>query len=211
MEKQPWERQRDPDGKLEPALWYGRFTAFRLMGTDRSLLGCYKLWLDRMHKKRPVSLPRAPTAWQSAALRWEWHTRAEVWDEYVLQEDEAEWLRRQAEIREQEWVTAMRLLEKAELMLNFPVARSRVEGENVIVEPAGWRLRDVAAIVMVASKLARLAVGMETARGSLDVTSEGEQAGRGYAAEQRVALLMALYDSVQEHIGQTTDQGASTN
>lgn len=179
-----WERQK---GELN--LWYSRFTDFRLLGPGRSLLAVYNMWQDTKGHKRTQT---PATSWRKACEKWNWRKRAEAWDEHLRQEDEAKWLQRREEIREKEWSTAARLLEKAELMLNFPVSRARIAGEDTIVEPADWKFRDIPGIAETASKLARLAAQMETARENLDVTSKGERIGAGLTDDQRLKLLAQL-------------------
>lgn len=75
-----WERQRDTDGTLEPNLWYDRFTDFRLMGPERSLLGLYRQWLKDKGRERQKLPTRAPQVWHDTAERWDWRRRAELWD-----------------------------------------------------------------------------------------------------------------------------------
>jgi len=80
---QPWERQ-----KGEKNLWFDRFTRFRLMGPDRSLLAIYNEWQDTKGRKRT----RTPaTSWRKACDKWQWRKRAEAWDKFERQRGEAEY------------------------------------------------------------------------------------------------------------------------
>lgn len=191
-ERKPWDRQRDDEGKLEPNRWYSRFTAYRLAGPNRSLLGCVNREREQKGIKRYNSVPGA---WSRAFDKWRWRERAEAWDEHRRQEDEAKWQERREELREKEWDTASKLLEKAEQMLRFPVSKAIVEEKNTIIEPAGWKFRDVTAIAETASKLARLASGIETARETasvlnIDVTQlTDEQLERIARGEDPFAVL----------------------
>lgn len=72
-----WDRQRDESGNLEGSLWYGRFTDFRLMGPDRSLLEIVNRWRDTKGNERQYS---TPGAWSRNAEKWRWRKRAEAWD-----------------------------------------------------------------------------------------------------------------------------------
>ena len=74
---QPWDRQRDEDGELEPNLWYDRFTDFRLMGPGRSLLESVNRVRDSKGRKRTKNVP---TSWRRACERWSWRQRSEAWD-----------------------------------------------------------------------------------------------------------------------------------
>lgn len=99
----PWERQRSPDGELEPNLWFDRFTDFRLAGPERSLLGLYRQWLTDKGRERQKPPTRAPQVWHDAAEKWDWRKRAEEWDaelrrQRIEEEEEArrEMLKRHA-------------------------------------------------------------------------------------------------------------------
>jgi len=72
-----WERMEN-----EPILWYTRFERYRLMGSNRSLLGVHKLEIAEKGRKGKSNKPptKAPTAWDKAASEWNWKTRAEAWD-----------------------------------------------------------------------------------------------------------------------------------
>lgn len=70
-----WDRQEG-----EPSLWYGRFHAFLLKGSDRTLLGVYNEW--RESRGRPRTKCPART-WRDACKRWEWRERAEAYDRHL--------------------------------------------------------------------------------------------------------------------------------
>lgn len=75
---EPWERQRDAKtGELEPNLWYDRFTDFRLMGPDRSLLELVNRERDKKGHRRTNC---TPGSWRRNSERWNWRERAEAWD-----------------------------------------------------------------------------------------------------------------------------------
>ena len=80
----PWDRQRDDNGELEPGRWYHRFTMFRALGHDRSMLRVCNQW--RRDKARNVGTS-TPLSWGHAAERWNWKERAEAWDEHRRQLD----------------------------------------------------------------------------------------------------------------------------
>ena len=60
----PWDRQRDDNGELEPGRWYHRFTMFRALGHDRSMLRVCNQW--RRDKARNVGTS-TPLSWGHAA------------------------------------------------------------------------------------------------------------------------------------------------
>ena len=64
----------------EPVLWYGRFDMFfKLQGSERTLLGAYRLWYQR-EKARESAAITAPSSWRHAAASWSWRERAAAWD-----------------------------------------------------------------------------------------------------------------------------------
>jgi len=83
-----WQRQRNEDSTLEPNLWYDRFTQFRLMGPTRSLLGCVNQ--ERVKKGQKQS-NYIPGSWRDASKKWNWHKRAEVWDEAQREREQEEY------------------------------------------------------------------------------------------------------------------------
>lgn len=179
-EAQPWDRQRDNDGKLESNLWYDRFTTYRLKGASRSLLGCVNE--ERATKGRKRS-NYTSGSWRRAAKKWDWDKRVLAWDEYKRTEDEALWDDRRREIRQGEWKQAKALVARAERMLKFPLEQvEKVETvykdgrpkETVIVMPVRWSQRDVTQFLKVASDLGRLAAEMEQRRQVVDLQSGGK-------------------------------------
>jgi len=166
-ETKPWERQRDSTGRLEPNRWFDRFTLFRLMGPNRSLTELCNRWrTEKGRKRRGYPLWN----WRDKAKEWDWRGRAEAWDEHNRQEMEAEWVARRQETREQEWASSKQLLDRIEQMLVYPLseATQSEDGMTTIIKPVRWSQHDVARFMEVASKLRRLATGMETERGSIE-------------------------------------------
>jgi hypothetical protein len=154
----PWDRLPN-----EPLLWYARFERFRLAGTLRSLTGLYNE--ERATRnKRPINAP--PRAWVMAQRRWNWCERAEAWDLAQLEAQRVEWATRREALRVREWEAAQKILDRVDQMLGFPLARvvRDIEGHATTIEPADWKLRDVARLLGVASHVARLAAGSETER-----------------------------------------------
>ncbi len=82
----PWDRQRDENGELEPNLWYDRFEQYRAAGPSRSITSIYKAWrVTRGYEKLRYSA--YPGSWVRASNRWNWKERAEAWDEHRRQLD----------------------------------------------------------------------------------------------------------------------------
>lgn len=126
-----WERMEN-----EPILWYTRFERYRLMGSNRSLLGVYKTELGRkeQNNKPPVN---APMVWRKAAESWNWKARAESWDMQEVEARAAAAALQQAkeeaekERERQEWRLKRRQLAQG-LFAKAAAALNSVGGENPI-------------------------------------------------------------------------------
>lgn len=213
---QPWERQRDEDGNLEPNLWYDRYTAYRLMGASRSVLGCANQ--ERVTKGREES-GHAPGSWRNAAKKWDWDTRATAWDEYQRQQDEAKWQARRDEIREADWeqgnelrALAVRILAEGPKFLKH--SRKLVKGRPRVVDEKGQVLdpgepdREIITValdgrlalqaVKTGSQIQRLSGEMETDRQRIVYQLEREieafldVAGTVLTEDDYIRLLTAI-------------------
>lgn len=94
-------------------------------------------------------------------------------------EEAARWERERARQREQELKARDKLFDRALLMLEWPLQQRETDGGRTVINPARWSLRDAAQMADVASRLGRLATGMDT-----------EQIGRGSDAAETEALAM---------------------
>ena len=146
---------------------------YAAMGPGRSL----RLLSQQYQNIPETELPPPSLSFPTLKLwsaKHKWTDRVAEWDaeqNQLLDEQNTEmWLARMAKLREQEWEHSQALIERAQEMLNYPLAQVRkVEEEDgktlvTIVMPAKWSLRDAAAYAETASRLARLATGMETDR-----------------------------------------------
>jgi len=155
MSSQPWDRQRK-DGKREPSLWFGRFSAFCQMGPTRSLLECVNQHRDQIGQKRSNNVPGS---WRRRSEEWDWRERASAWDI-------AELTRREALLRKEkdDWATerlvdAKSLRKKGRAYMIFPVSRKTGvddQGNNYIIEPIDPAMaKAAAALFKAADDLAR--------------------------------------------------------
>jgi len=120
----------------EPILWYTRFERYRLMGSNRSLLGVYKTELGRkeQNNKPPVN---APMVWRKAAESWNWKARAESWDMQEVERKAAAAAIQQAkeeaenERERQEWRLKRKQLAQG-LFAKTAAALNSIGGENPI-------------------------------------------------------------------------------
>lgn len=158
----PWEQM---DG--ESAFWYKRFQRYLLTEGKRSILGTVNDEREEKGRKRSNNIPGS---WWRASQKYDWTGRAEAYDLYQVELAKEEWRRRQKEIREREWAMSEALLDKAQQMLEFPLAEMKREQTSrggqvqntTIVKPSKWSFSDVTRFVETVSKLARLSVEMET-------------------------------------------------
>lgn len=77
----PWDQLPE-----ESTLWYGRFTAYRRMGTERNVLQIYNQWRVKVGRK-PAKTSCGD--WVRRSVQYKWHERAQAWDvEERRQQDE---------------------------------------------------------------------------------------------------------------------------
>lgn len=159
-ERQPWDRWEG-----ESAIWHQRFRKYLLR---RQLLPIYN---EERVEARKSAIASVPAAWRNAKEKFCWDDRARAWDAYHQRVEEEQWLTKWEAYRERMWNQAQALTEKADLMLRHPHVLQTAErihvathaGEQVpvgiVIKPAGWRMRDIAAFYKGAAELAREAVG----------------------------------------------------
>lgn len=140
------------------------FAALRVyleLGSERSL--------DAVSK----TLHKSVTFLARWSTRWNWVARAGVYDNYMANLEQAKreraltseaqkWAERQIEHREKAWRVSQALIEKAEMMLKFPLTRQRTADGKTIVEPLKWSLTDAARLLETADKTARLSAELPT-------------------------------------------------
>ena len=205
-DRQPWDRQRNEGGKLEPGRWFARFEMFRHLGSDRTLEEAWRRWRDQT--TRDIKGRRPSKHWCGNSQKWNWVARAEAWDLHVArvanEEAEEEQVRRRQEMLEWEWDAFRQLKERIEQMLRYPLARvtrPNEEGGTTVVEPVRWRQRDIVAFAKIASELGRLSVGMATTHGTLDVNLA--------AKEFLDALPPNIRETVRRHLAEALQRGGA--
>ena len=85
-------------------------------------------------------------------------------------------------------------MERVAAMLKMPLVRQQVEGGKTVVLPVRWSQKDIALFLATASKIGRLALGLETDRTKGELTGEtgGPLAGEAAVAGLTEAELRAL-------------------
>lgn len=189
---------------LVPARIEQAYADYVALGDHRTLV---KLWerYQECDDPRLVPTKRIATikAW-SKRYRWQERIRQAAVRETLAQERRlaVDRERERHAVRDREKSLAARLMDRAEEMLNWPLARQTREvieqGADGIVrtyqviEPTRWSMRDAAAMADVASKLMRLSVGgMETehvrASGRIAITEVVAEIPEEVAAEYGMA------------------------
>lgn len=168
-----WQRQRDENGDLEGMLWFARFTLYREMGTERTLLGAV-----RVHKggARCISVPGA---WDRAFERWQWKKRAEAWDQHELDRIAEEFREDCDEWRRERFKDARDLREKGRQLLKLPVIRRTGQDGNgtpyTVEAVPPTTLRAAAGILKTADELARITTRETLPKVETDITSDGKR------------------------------------
>lgn len=173
---QPWERQRTSDGKLEPMFWFARFTLYREMGSDRSLLGAMNEHRVRKGGKKCNS---TSGAWENAYNKWNWKQRAEAWDAAEL-ERQAELFQERADAwRAGRFDDAEALRDKARQLLKLPVVTRTGKDDDdvpyIVQAMPPTTLRAAAGILKTADELARITTRETLPAIDVDVKSDGEK------------------------------------
>ena len=123
-----WLRQRDADGKLEPARWYSRFDIYyRPPGPERSLLAAYRAWrVQKGAKGRNVN--SLAKSWERNAKTWRWQERAEAWDAHEADKRHLEEAEEAAKARKQRIGAFQTLLGKG-----YERVKKGLDGETAAV------------------------------------------------------------------------------
>jgi hypothetical protein len=155
----------------EPHRWFMAFQRFKSAGAARSLLSTYNAILTDKGREKQV---RISGAWNEAARKWQWVERAKAWDRYQCQKDEADYEERLRKNRDRALDVAEQMIARAQIMLNFPLVRERVEEETkysdgtvtkvTVIEPARWNFNTPARLTGSAERVLRLAHDIETRR-----------------------------------------------
>lgn len=128
--------------------------------TDKNAPGSWRYWF-RAEDKHGKAIEGALT----------WEERALAWDDYQAKLDRARWMRRKRRLEEREWALAQKMLDKAEQMIQFPVAKTTIQNGQTTIEPVDWGMVDITRMSEGASKLARRAAELPIDRA--DITTAG--------------------------------------
>lgn len=202
-----WERQ-----PYDTAKSWAMFQLYLEQDAPRSIAGCYRKWQARKGKKEARQVPgsfRAIAAGKTSraepipgALSFE--ERARAFDDYVTELERRKWVERRLKLKEQEWESGTKLLEKVQQMLMFPVMAQESADGRTIIMPAGWNFRDVPAMLSAASKIARLAAEMHTDSIKLDWREEAKK----YGVDNPDAIFRELVDKLEGELARDDAAGS---
>lgn len=206
----PWDRQ-----PREGALAFAAFSRFLELGPDRSFALV----------AQDSTLSMTETKVKSLAKKWNWRERSAEWEAFLAEaqrkrqqkiyESEAEkWARRRVELREKEYGTADRLMDRANEILDLDL-HEKVESDFVMAyDKAGnpiqipttitWKpLRvksgDATSALSTASQVMRLSSEMATSHDRLDVNVNDKEK----QLELAKAALKSLRDEVMDDLVKT--------
>lgn len=193
-----WERQPYET----PAAW-AYFRIYLEQDPPRSINAAYRAFKARKGHET-ARAKQAPGSWRAIANgkrqngeeipgAMTWEQRAAAWEDHLDNLDRQKWAARRRELKEKEWEAGSALLAKAEQMLLFPVMAQKTEDETgtTIILPADWKLRDIPAVVLAASRISRLAAEMSTDNVSVDWREEARKEG--------ISNPDAIYRKLVEH------------
>lgn len=139
-------------------MWYRRFERYLRMGPTRSLLGCVNE--EKAEKGRGKSI-KVSGSWNRAFVTWDWESRAAEYDGYNSQIEQDAWDERFKLYNEKKWDIVEKLLQRANQMLDFPLAdvkrEEQTENGRLVsvthIHPARWTFKDAAAMLEAVAKL----------------------------------------------------------
>ncbi len=176
-EKQPYDSEKGyqyfweyyvnvEEGKRGYLHAYNAYRRDRGKPPAKSLPGNWSLWAKGVNRKG-----------KRVAGRATWAERVAAYEQYVTQErqkalrkkileDAEKWARKQELALERDRDYANRLYEMADTMLAMPLLKQKTmvtqDGQTqMIVKPAGWRLKDVVTVLRMASDLNRRGLLMQ--------------------------------------------------
>lgn len=155
----------------EKSEWYTRFTKFLLKGPSRSVLSVYNDEREALHKDwHPYENKKSvPLAWHNQVKDFSWRQRASAFDSHMAAKEQADWIKRQDEIREKQYKLGMELMDRAQDLAELPIIQTVEEadaesgGSKTIIMPVeGVTPNTAVQFGSEGSKLARNAAGMDS-------------------------------------------------
>jgi len=191
-ERQPWDTDKS----------YANFHTYYLSqeASIRSLAEAYRRYRRAQgYKKVEVAPPGVWYKWSygqdndgknppdsvwTDALSWK--KRAEAYDDFLYQQEQAKWINRRLAIREDEWTIGDKLVIRANEMLKALLFERTVDTANgvTILKPANWTESDIGKTFDLALKMQRRATGMEEGKIGVVVDWKRQLAEAGIDASE---------------------------
>lgn len=158
---------------------------------ERSLNEAYRRYRQAQGLP-PAKKNDIPTQWENWAAGRDsygseqagtvpWKQRAQAYDDHLYHQEKQKWEERRRLLKEDEWVTGEKLMERARQMMNFLVFERVVDGPSgqVTLKPTDWGEIDIGRTVDLAIKLKRRAADMDqgTVKVQVDWRQQLAQAG----------------------------------
>lgn len=154
--KMDWTRQIG-----EPTLWFERFQRYLQMGTKRSFNALYREELVKQGKPS-YAVKSIPASWQRMSRRWEWESRAELYDQFVLEEAQEKYESDRRELLQAQIELSKAMMKKSKDMLDTPLHRRKVVDEDgkstTIILPTQWNFGDATNLAQTGVKMGRQAL-----------------------------------------------------
>ena len=203
-----WQRQK---GETDEA-WMAFFTYLGMHPSERTMDQAYAEFTGRPGAQSPPGWDRYAREfrWQARVLEYErWRKGREVMEEEKKQREEnARWEAVRQQERERGLKIGQALLDKAQAMLQFPLAEvERVtavyddgrEKEVQIFRPAGWNFGTVARMIEVGSKLTQLMAQMATEHHKIDLSliyDEADKVAKELGGDLTREDVLAMADRI---------------
>ena len=186
-----WERQWWDTDKS-----YHYFHTYYLLQEpdERSLHEAYRRFRQSQGQP-PAKSNDIPNQWENWAAgrdsygneqagAFSWKQRAQAYDDYLYNQEQAKWAERRKQLKEEEWVTGDKLMERARQMLNFMVFERSIDapGGPMILKPTNWAEIDIGRTVDLAIKLKRRAADMDQGTVKVQVDWRQQLAAAGVDA-----------------------------
>jgi uncharacterized protein YacL (UPF0231 family) len=142
---------------------YGAYREYRRQKKEQQLVqqGISQEIREKKVADYLKTIRKAPSKWNQVAEDYDWEFRGQQYDLYLQGERECTLRERQVEIEETAWSLYQVMIKRVREMASYPLTKQTVvdhaNGQVVIIEPAGWTLRDIAPLVKATTQLGAIA------------------------------------------------------
>jgi hypothetical protein len=180
-------------GETESA--WTSYLAYRDLGPERTL--------EAANQTGTKGVPKTLSSLKKLSTRWRWVERARSWDNHLQRERDriavqqaATWEKRRLDDLEILHATGRKLIDRANLMLSFPIESRTVDKTDekgrpiaITFEPAKWTFRDAAQLAKTGSEMTALAIASALGKTAEEPIEDG--AGLSALPPEAVAAIRA--------------------